>query len=438
MKKDQNLNLKSENKNSCTLDIENLTRIVGHTSLDVKIENNKAVFAKLRVEETKRFIEEALIGKHFMQAPQIVSRICGTCGISHQLASIETIEKAFGFTPSDQTIKLRNLSSYANVLRDHALHLYFLSLPDIMQKDSVFDFEKKYDYLIKDALDVKKAGNMLASCIGGRSVHPANLVPGGVLSIPKADDIKNTLAFLHLVRPKVINCIELFSEDKFTFPSDSSFIALKTKGFDFLEGTIKTSKGLEIPETDFGKHLKEFILPYSTADSFKFDGTVYMVGALARINLNKEELHKNTIKDTKKYLKLFPANCVFKNNLAQAIEMLHCIDASIDILSKTKFKTETVQTLSPKLSSGTGVVEAPRGTLYHHYDFDSSGKIVHADLVIPTAQNIIKIEQDIVRLINSLLPNTPKSKVSFEVEKLIRAFDPCMNCATHFLKINWK
>lgn len=422
---------------TCNLEIDNLTRIVGHTSLDVKIKNGKAVKAKLEVEENRRFIKEALVGKPYSVAPQIVSRICGTCGISHMLCSIETIEKAFGFKPSKQTMILRHLASYANVLRDHALHLYFLILPDLLGKESILDLEQSHHDLIHDALDVKKAGNVLAKTIAGRSVHATSICVGGFTQIPKSKEVKDAIKILKKVRPKVVNALEIFSSGDYEFKKKAEFVSLKTKDFGFLEGFIQTSYGDTVGEENFGKHLKEFILPYSTADAFKFDGHVFMVGALARINNNMNNLHKKTKKDAKKYLKHFPSQCVFKCNLAQAIEMLHCVDQSIELLTKTNFKKEKPNKIVPKASEGTGVIEAPRGTLYHNYKINSSGKITDAELIIPTAQNIIKIQQDVVTLINSLIKTKSKKYITSEVEKLIRAFDPCMNCATHFLKINW-
>jgi coenzyme F420-reducing hydrogenase alpha subunit len=232
--------------------------------------------------------------------------------------------------------------------------------------------------------------------------------------------------------------MEIFAADTSEFPTKSNFVSLKTKNFNFIEGYIQTSYGEKIEEKDYAKHLTDIVLPYSTADSFTFDGKDYMVGALARINQNKDELHKNTKRDAKEYLKLFPSSCVFKANLAQAIEMLHCVDQSIELLETTKFKIEKIPEIKPRDSIGTGVVEAPRGTLYHHYKIDKNGIIQEAELVIPTGQNIIKIEKDIVSLINMLLPKMKKEQISLEVERLIRAFDPCMNCATHFLKINWE
>ncbi len=419
-----------------SIKIKGLTRAVGHTSLNVELKRGKAVKAKLEVEESRRFFKQAVMGKPYQTVPSLVSRICGTCGLSHMLCSMEAIEKAFKFKPSEQTIALRRLASNSNMLRDHAMHLYFFCLPDLLGKGSILDLEKTHHSLIHDALNVKKAGNILGSLVAGRSIHPTTMRVGGFTKIPEASKIKDCVKSLKTVRPKVLELIEIFSKDLCRFDTNCNFVALKTKGFNFLEGHIQTSLGGKVKEKDFKKHLKEFVLPYSTSVAFKFDGREYMVGALARVNLNKKELHNNTKTDAKNYLKRFPSKCVFNNNLAQAIEMLHCLDASVEVLESFEFKEENPVGLKPSNSEGVGVIEAPRGTLYHHIAIED-GRVKDAEFVIPTSQNIIKLEQDIVTLVNGLVGEKSKKEIQFQIERLIRAYDPCLNCATHFLKVNW-
>ena len=182
---------------------------------------------------------------------------------------------------------------------------------------------------------------------------------------------------------------------------------------------------------------------------YKYEGEGYMVGALARINLSKDKLHPKTKESATEALKFFPSTDIYYNNLAQAIEILHSIDESIDILSNNKFVPEPivkpVSASAPAGATGIGVVEAPRGTLYHKVILGSDGKIASGEVVVPTGQNQINIERDIGVLVQSMLDKsdsakaTPdKSKIAFEIEKLIRAYDPCMSCASHFLKVEWE
>jgi coenzyme F420-reducing hydrogenase alpha subunit len=211
---------------------------------------------------------------------------------------------------------------------------------------------------------------------------------------------------------------------------------LTTEDFSFLEGIIKSTQRIMIPEEHYWEHLHRVIVPYSQATGFEFEGKDFMVGSLARMNLNRDKLHRETRRDLSKYLRIFPSEDIYHNNLAQAIEIMHCIDHSIEILESTDFKPEPKKEFKIKGGRGVGVIEAPRGTLYYAISLDKQGKILYGNLVIPTAQNQIKMENDIRALVSKNLDKN-KRFIQNEIEKLIRAYDPCMTCATHFLKVNW-
>jgi coenzyme F420-reducing hydrogenase alpha subunit len=233
----------------------------------------------------------------------------------------------------------------------------------------------------------------------------------------------------------VIDLADMFLSCNWDFKRQTNFVALVTPDFSFLEGEIRSSSGKVIAEKDFSAHLQNVVLPYSKASGFEFEGKEFMVGALARINLNKENLHANTKKDMKRFLDLFPSVNVCHNNLAQAIEIVHSIDHSIEILENTTFVKE--EPAKPKKTSGegVGVIEAPRGTLYYWMKI-KDGKVERADLVIPTAQNLVNMREDIRLMVHKLI-DQGEDVIKKEAEKLIRAYDPCMSCASHFLRINW-
>lgn len=422
------------------LSIKNISKIEGHTHLDVKVKNNKVESCKLKISENKRFFTQAVIGVDFNLVPTTMSRICGTCSSAHVLCSIEAIEKALKINVSEQTFQLRKLLSNASHLRDHAMHLFFFVLPDIIGKDSVLDFKGKEKQWIHDGLHVKEAGNFLSTIIGGRAVHPPNAVLGGFTKFPTKQEIEEAIKNLQDTRERILKIIELIYNDKTTFKRKTNYVALINNDYNYLKGYIKTALGTSIFEEQYREHLKRVVLPYSTATAFEWESKEFMVGALARMNLNKDNLNTDTIKDTFKYLKKFPSDCVFDNNLAQAIEMLHEVDSSIEILRDLQgnIKQETPIQAKPKKATGIGVIEAPRGTLYYHLNLNDKGAVTYANLCIPTQQNIIHLEKDIASYVEQLLKqNKTKKEISFEIEKMIRAYDPCMSCATHFLKINW-
>ena len=254
--------------------------------------------------------------------------------------------------------------------------------------------------------------------------------------MPTKEEAKAVVAELQKVRPHVLELIEVFRECDFKFERHCNFVGLVTPDYNFTEGEINSSSGVCIPEAHFWDHLNRVVIPYSQATGFEFEGEPYMVGALSRINLSQHALHKDTKRDAAKALGLFPSTNVYHNNLAQAIEVLHAIDYSIEILESNEFKPEPAPKVEAKESNGIGVIEAPRGTLYYMLSLAKDGKIRYGNLVIPTAQNQIMMEKDIKNILPSIL-DKPKEEVQFELEKLIRAYDPCMSCASHFLRIKW-
>ncbi|MBI4146992.1 nickel-dependent hydrogenase large subunit [Candidatus Woesearchaeota archaeon] len=420
--------------------MENLSKIEGHTDLDICVRNNKVKHVHLKISENKRFYTQAIRGKPAVNAPHLMCRICGTCSIAHLLCCIQAVENALGVEPSPQTVLLRKLAMYGLYIRDHALHCYMFSLPDVVGKDSILEFDetnKKEHDLIHDCFDVKAAGNALCTLVAGKAVHAPYPGVGGFTRIPAEDEIKPVIAKLLGVRNAVLNLIEIFMPEKFDFTRETQYVCLTNPDFNFYTGDhICTSKHVCIPLEKYGKYLEHHVMPYSQASGYKFKGQTYLVGALARVNLNEAYLHPSTRKDAKKALELFPSKNVFYNNLAQVIEMLHAIDASVELLKNTKFKPEQPIKVLPKAGKGVGVVEAPRGTLYYLVEVGKDGKVTHGDIVVPTGQNQINIEQDIKVLVEKHL-GWPKEKLQAEIEKLIRAYDPCMSCAAHFLKLNW-
>ncbi len=423
---------------SCDLNISinKLAKIEGHADLDITVRKGKVEKVDLRVMETKRFFNQAIKGKSYKSAPQTMSRICGTCSIAHLMACTEAIEKTLKIKPSPQTILLRKLTMYSLMIRDHALHLYYFALPDILGLDSILDLADKEKKLVHESLHIKEAGNNLSKLIAGRAVHATSLSVGGFNQIPDEKKIASLIKELKSIRKSILKLADIFYNCKWELKRDTNFVGLVTKDFSFLEGVIKSSSGIEIKEKNYWDHLHNVVIPYSHASGFKFEGKEFMVGALARINLNKNSLHADTKKGAKKYLDIFPSDNIYHNNLAQAIEMLHSVDHSIEILENNKFKKEEI--IKPKIldGEGVGVVEAPRGTLYYWLGIDE-GKIRYANLVIPTAQNLINMREDIKEMVPNFIKEG-EDVIRKEAEKIIRAYDPCMSCASHFLRVNLK
>lgn len=423
--------------------IDNISKIEGHAGLKVTIENNAVTDLKFIIQDYRRFYTEAVKGNPIMSVPSSLSRICGTCSVAHLFASIQAIEYSQEIKITEQTSILRRLAYDGLMIRDHALHLYFFVLPDVLGLDSILDIPDETDnpghILLHDSFDIKKLGADITNVVIGATIHAPYPTIGGFLKLPDSSKFPDLLERLEKIREQVLRGIKTFYEWDQILIRNSDYLYLRNdKTYDFLRGHITNSDGNMVHKAEFHKFLETVVVPYSQSEGYKFalDHQDYLVGSLARVNYNKDLLNERTKKDTKEYLKKFPSMNLHDNNLAQAIEILQCVDDAIDILKDLKIVDEKPVKMPLKAGIGVGVVEAPRGLLYHMAQVDEKGVIVKYDVVVPTSQNQISIENDLKQYFNQNL-NKDDETLHQEAEKIIRAYDPCMSCATNFLKIEW-
>jgi sulfhydrogenase subunit alpha len=432
--------------------IKHITKVEGAADVRVKVRGGKVEEANFAITEYKRFYTRAIEGKSLMAVPQLLSRICGTCSNAHVMAAIEACERAVGLEPTDQTMLLRRLTMGGLNIRDHALHLYLFVWPDIQGVDNFLELDEKDEeqhQILHDAFDLKAAGNMLSELVAGRSVHANFAMVGGFLKVPLEDAEKKAemIKKLEEVRPAAIRTCERFAACDFQLDWDTEYMALLPEGeFSFIDGKIISSVKSDDPveEEKYRSMLEHVELPYSTASGYVFkDGKPYMVGALARINLAKHMLHPKTKESIPEILEMFPSTNIYHNNLAQAVEILHAIDEAIELLQANEFKAEPMVKAEMKAGVGIGVVEAPRGMLYHKVETNEKGNVIKGEIVVPTNQNQLNVNQGLEKLIQDTLDAADKpedidrEKLTHEMEKLVRAYDPCMSCAAHFMKIDW-
>lgn len=427
-------------KVSFDLSLQDISKIEGHAALDVTVKDGVVTETKFQITEYKRFYTQALRGKSIASIPQLLARICGTCSNAHLLCNIEAMEDALGIRPSEQTKLLKRLTMHGLMIRDHGLHLYLFVMPDLYKKDSLLDFDEsdpEQHQWLHDAFDVKAAGNKLSLAVAGRSVHAPYPAIGGFIKVITNEEKGPLIESLKTVRPRVLALIELFAKRPRSLVNPSHYAAIIGTPFTYLDGELIDSKGNRVSEKEYRNHLERVVIPYSQASGYKFEGETYRVGALARINLSKDTLHANTRRDAASALTLFPSHDAFDNNLAQALEILHSIDESIDILSNTTFVEEKPLEWQPRDAVGIGIIEAPRGTLYHRMTITKEGTVKEGEVIVPTGQNQIMIERDIQKLVQDNI-SLPKETLAHKIEELVRAYDPCMSCASHFLQVKWR
>ncbi|HLC50220.1 MAG TPA: Ni/Fe hydrogenase subunit alpha [Candidatus Nanoarchaeia archaeon] len=423
---------------SKSITLNHITKIEGHASLKLGISRGKVNVCELSSVEGSRYFEGIVKGRKFFEAHEITSRICGICSCAHVIAAISAVEDAVGYVPTYQTIQLRKLLTLGERIRSHATHLYFLALPDYLGYESALAMAGKYRKQLQNALNLMKAGNGMLKVIGGRDLHPVSATVGGWLKHPKKEDLKKLELNLEAVKEDAIKTCNLFFSLSYPkFESDTEcFSLVEEKEYAMLSGRFSSSK------TSFEKHkyrdfVKEYHEPRSTANFVVKSDHRYMVGALSRMDNSSDKLSNGAKKMLKKSPMKLPSKNPYLNNVAQAIEIVHCIDESLRILEILNIQNEPVEKIKLKAGTGVGAIEVPRGTLWHEYTLDDKGTITNANIITPTAQNLLNIQEDIRMFVPSVIKQK-KEKIVLGIEKLIRSYDPCFSCSAHFLEVNWK
>lgn len=418
-----------------TIDINYITKIEGHAKLYVKIDKGKVKKVALDIFEGSRFFEGILKDKKYNDLPNISSRICGVCSVVHTLTSLKAIENAFNIKASKQTEILRELLNIGGTIQSHTLHLYFMVLPDYLGYPNALKMASEYKEEFKRALRLKKLGNEIVRTIGGRDIHPIVAVVGGFTRLPDKKQLNLLLKNLRAAKKDSNKTLKLFSKLEYPkFEKFKEYFALEGDYYFSTTDQIACKGKTCIPINNYEKHFREYFKQGSTAEFAVKGQKSYMVGALARIVNNRKLISK----ENQPYLNIIRNNMYnpYMNVLAQAIEIHEGVKRCIDVIENLKLKEEALVEVKPKKAVGFGASEAPRGILFHKYEFDKKGFSKFVNITTPTTQNLQNIEDNIRALLSSLLDEDKKT-IQLEIEKLIRAYDPCISCATHFLEIVW-
>ena len=420
--------------------IEHITRVEGHGNIIIDVKEGKIRELRMDIVESPRFFEAMALGRSYKEVAHITSRICGICAVTHTTTSIKAIESALGFVPSTQTIKLRKLLLHAEFIQSHILHVYFLTAPDFFRVGSVFGMVKDNKEVVLRGMRLKTIANELCALVGGRHIHPITLKIG---CFSKSPDPKDLAAFNKKIeesRQDIEETIKFFKELKTPdFERETEYISLTNpEEYALYDGNIKSSDKGEVKPSDYLDTVKEFMVTHSTSKHARSNRDSYMVGALARFNNNYNQLHPKAKEVAEEMGLRHPCYNPYMNNIAQVVETVHCFEDSIrliDDLISSDLKDETIE-LIPKSGHGVGATEAPRGTLYHEHKLDDNGKITYANYIIPTGQNLANIENDLKTLVPNIL-DQPRDDIILDIEMLVRAYDPCISCATHLMKVKF-
>ncbi|MBN2123311.1 MAG: Ni/Fe hydrogenase subunit alpha [Deltaproteobacteria bacterium] len=418
------------------IQVHHVTRVEGHGNINVKIRDGNVEECQWQVVEAPRFFEAMLRGRKWNEVAHITSRICGICSIGHTLASLKATEAAMGITVSDQTLKVRKILLHAENMQSHILHVGYLVLPDLLRQPSVVPLAASHRDQVLLVVRLHRLANEMSDLLGGRTTHPQRPVVGGFTKWPTPKELETLRERLEgglKDAEDLAALVKTLAGNLPSFQRETEFIGL-THGNEYAlyEGDIGSTDGGTWPVDQYKGIVNEYCVPQSTAKFSRHNREAYMVGALARLNLNYDLLTPKA-KAVAESFGLKPVNHnPYMNNVAQIVEVVHNIEDSIrmiDDLLKTGIDDEKPSVFY-KAGRGSSGVEVPRGILFHEYEYNKDGECVWANCVIPTNQNHANIQKDFEALVPQI-KDQPREEIELLLEMLVRAYDPCISCSTH-------
>lgn len=430
------------------VDVHHLTRVEGHGNIVVNVSDGTIEKCEWQVPEAPRFFEAMVRGRHYSEVARITSRICGICSIGHTLASVKATESALGIEVTPQTKKLRTILKHAENFDSHVLHVYILVAPDLLGAPSVFPLVATHGEVVARALRLKRLAHEWGSLIGGRTTHPTTVVPGGFTKLPTTAELKAMRDRIVEAVPDLVATLETVQALAPKIPAfdrPTEYMAVSSDDeYGMYDGYVQTilpdGDRARYDVADYRSCTNEYVVPQSTAKYCRNRLDSYAAGALARFNVNYDSLHPEA-KKVAEALGLQPI-CTnpYMNSVAQVVEIVHSAYESIrlmDELIAEGIKDEDL--VAPtKYGTGASAVEVPRGILFHEYQYADDGTCVKANCIIPTGQNHANIQADFTALLPQLLAtDMTEAEIGLAFEMLVRAYDPCISCSTHYVDVEF-
>jgi coenzyme F420-reducing hydrogenase alpha subunit len=379
-----------------------------------------------------------LRGRAIHEVPDIVARICGICPVAYQMSACHALEKALGIATTPGIDRLRRLLYCGEWIQSHALHIHLLHAPDFLGYESGFTMAVDHPELVERGLRLKAIGSRILEVLGGRAVHPINVTVGGFYSSPPARAIRDLIPDLEW---GLGAAIELVGEvSRFEFPSfrqEYECVSLRDdREYPMNRGRVVSTAGLDVPVEAFTEHVEERQVPHSTAlHAVRLPaGTPYLTGPVARIALCHDRLPDRARRALDSSGVALPLDNPFTSIVARAVEIVAAFEEAVAIARATQADIAPCRIeFQPRAGVGCHATEAPRGLLYHRYRLGDDGLVAEATIIPPTSQNQAMIERDLVSMLPDVLALDDASVIG-RCEQLIRSYDPCISCATHFLR----
>jgi sulfhydrogenase subunit alpha len=426
----------SSNK-TVNINVPVLARVEGEGALDLRIEDDAISELKLRIFEPPRYFEKFLEGRSHQDVIDSVARICGICPVAYQMSAVQALESIYQTTVSPWVHDMRQVMYCGEWLQSHSLHVHMLAAPDFLGANSIIEMAKDHDEAVRRGLRLQSLGNDLIGLLGARSVHPVGVCVGGFFHAPKLSTVAAMVDRLALAKADAAEVVRWIAT--LDLPSDEqdfTSVSLRhPEAYPMIGGRMVSDGGLDIDISEFDQHFTEQHIPHSTALHCLLQEQPYLVGPLARLNLNIDRLPEETRELLDETGIRFPSRNMFHSIVARAVEMHYAVCLAHDLLQVYAVPDTSKVEATPRAGIGFGCTEAPRGILWHRYETDEEGLMKSVRIVPPTSQNQARMEQDIAQSLMTVGLDQEDDSLRLHAEKVIRNYDPCISCATHFLKL---
>ena len=428
-----------------------ISRIEGHAQVVIEVEQGKVLEARFQAIEFRGF-SYLVQGAPAEQMPVIAPRICGICSTAHHMASVKALEDVYGVTPPPTAQRIRELLMLGQIIQNQATSMFIFTFPDRLGLSSIFEEgERKLQQsseIATRALRVRQAGTDLITLAGGQFIHPVKAVVGGVISgIPStaADEMRMQIGD---VLPVACDLFDYYwsaslamGDQLGTWGDDAPacyLSAVEDVRPNYVGSTLHTmcpdgTIGDVFAPAAFREYLSMEETEYSFAGRSRYRHGVVRANSLARINMARRMGTPCADAYLERFKRAFgqPAHAIMLFELARGIELVYALERAVEILSEPLDGGDTALPYTPRDGDGYGLVEAPRGPLIHHYRV-VDGLIAQAEFIIPTVHNMLAIERALrVAAERYVAPDRIDMELEHAVGRVVRAFDPCIACATH-------
>ena len=416
-----------------------LTRVEGEGSLRLKVRAGEVTEARLSIFEAPRYFEKLVVGRTPDEVLDIIARICGICPIAYQMSAVHAFEDHFGIEVDPEVQQIRRLLYAGEWIQSHALHIYMLHAPDFLGFPSALAMAGTHRAAVERGLKLKKIGNRLIAAIGGRAIHPVSVRVGGFTRAPRKADIDKVRALVDEAIPLAQETVDMVAS--FTAPDfhrEALMVSMKHEtDYPYSQGRIVSNRGMDIALNEWDTCFAEQHVEGTNAlHARTADGEVYLLGPSSRVTLAADQLHplaKEAL-DRTGLAEEIRTN-IYWSIAARAVELLHAFAEARDILDAYKEPAQVLVPWQARAGRAAWATEAPRGMCWHRYEIDEAGRIAEAQIVPPTSQNQARIEEDL-RVFAPTVLHLPKPEATHQIEQMIRSYDPCISCATHFLDLS--